>query len=843
MKSLSYYYHHTSSPISLLNRVRFQIFFLFFSIFLFTSVHAKKVLLGTGSGSVTQTSMTGLNAGDTLAITPGTYSGGGTFSNLHDITIINNGGVVTFTGTVIWGGNTMHNIKWTGVGYAGGFYGFVFNASTGIYGQATHTDSTRFDHLDFENASQAAFDFGDSNYGVTFNGNSSTYKMHCMTFSDIKVFNSSLFIITGYNSPTNTKNNLCDSIDMHNIIIQDLQGAGQQVRGNMTHFEMSYWNITYSGHNTNIGDQGILYLTGNGSIHHNYMHGGRGYLARINGYSMKPFQDSVLFYNNIILSTTYYGGLDIRCDSTSNGISWNTATFLNPIKNVYVLNNTIGNKGNELFFVVPVVLQYQMHNNNILFCKNNLSFAADPNISGLPDAGILVNYNGGNGTVDSSNNRYYSATDILSYLQDTLLTCRPKSTSALNGAGVSHNFIITDFYDKIRPTPPSIGAVEYAGISSIVLANAGPNQSVTLPHDSVSLSGVASTAINSTISSYQWTQTSGPSVAIFGTPNLVNTMALTLKVGVYIFSLKVKNNNNDSSSSSVTITVNPQNFPPIVSAGTNQTITLPTNAVTLTGTATDATGTIASYLWSQVSGPNTATITSKSAISTNVTGLIAGTYVFQLQATDNLGLSGKATVTIIVNPSTPVTNLPPVANTGTDQTITAPVSSVSVDGSLSSDPDGSIATFSWSQISGPSTSSITNPNTAKTTITALVPGIYIFKLTVTDNLGLSASAQITINVNVATSISPTPNGSLESILVFPNPATSIMNLEISNNSIGTITISIIDVRGNLILSEKVNKTTAKLVTPINVSQLPIGTYFLLTNFNNSKGSNSKFLKQ
>ncbi|MEI7627398.1 MAG: T9SS type A sorting domain-containing protein, partial [Bacteroidota bacterium] len=702
-----------------------------------------------------------------------------------------------------------------------------------------HTDSTRFDHLDFENASIAAFDFGDGNFGVTFNGNSSTYKMHCMTFSDIKVFNSSSFIITGYSSPTNTKNNLCDSIDMHNITIQDLQGAGQQVRGNMTHFEMSYWNITYSGHNTNVGDQGILYLSGNGSIHHNYMHGGRGYLARINAYSMKPFQDSVLFYNNIILSTTHYGGLDIRCDSTANGVSWNSATFINPIKNVYVLNNTIGNKGNELSFVVPVVVQYQMQNNNLLFCKNNLSFAADPNVTGLPNAGILVNYNGGSGKVDSSNNKYYSATAILSYLQDTLLTCRPTSTSALNGAGISNNLITTDFYNKIRPTPPSIGAVEYAGISSTVVANAGVNQTVTLPLDSVNLTGAASIAINSTISSYQWTQISGPSIAKFGTPNLVNSIASTLKSGVYVFSIKVKNNYNDSSSSSVTITVNPQNFPPIVSAGSNQTITLPTSTVILTGTATDATGTIASYLWSQVSGPNTATIISKSAISTSVNGLVAGSYVFQLQATDNLGLSGNGSVTITVNPQ----NLPPVANAGTDQIITVPVSSVSVDGSLSIDPDGSIAIFGWSQISGPSTSTITNPNKAKTSISGLVPGIYVFKLTVTDNLGLSASTQITITVNVATAISQIPNENPSQVLIFPNPVISYLNLQVSNNSIGKMTISIVDVNGKILYNESVNKLVSTFVTPINVSTLPNGVYFLLGSFSKFPSINTRFIKQ
>ena len=734
-----------NSPNSDMNRIRFRMFSLFFFVLFFTHVNAKKVVLGSGSGAITQTSMTGLISGDTLAITPGTYSGGGTFSNLHDITIINNGGVVIFTGTVIWGGNTMHNIKWTGVGFTGAFYGFIFNTATGIYGQANHTDSTRFDHLDFENASGAAFDFGDSNYGVTYKGSSATFKMHCMTFSDIKVFNSSFFIITGYNDPAAANNNICDSVDMHNIIIKDLQGPGQQVRGSITHFNIYNWNITYAGTNSQTGDQGIIYVSGNGSIHHNYMHGGRGYLARIVGFSIKPLQDSVLFYNNIILSTTHYGGFDIRCDNAD--VPWKTSNYYNPIQNVYAVNNTVGNKWNQ-GFVVPVVVQYQMQNNNILFCKNNLSFAADPNISNLPDEGILVDFNGATGNkVDTSNNRYFSAAAILSYLQDTLATCRPKATSSLNGGGLPFNFLVTDFYNKIRPVSPSIGAVEYAGISSTVIANAGPNQTITLPLDSASLTGLASTAINSTISTYQWAQISGPTIAKFGTPNSGTTMATTLKAGVYIFGLLVINDNKDSSAASVTITVNPQ-------------------------------------------------------------------------------------------------NLPPVVNAGSDQTITAPVSSVTVDGSLSKDPDGSIASYSWSQVSGPSTGTIANSNLAKTTISLLVPGIYIFRLTVTDNQGLSSFAQISVTVNVATAINPIPVGINESVFfVFPNPARDIMNLQVTNNKIGTMTISVIDVNGKLIRNEKVNKNSSKIIAPINVSSLPIGTYFLLLNYKNSLTDSIKFIKQ
>ncbi|MBS1669156.1 MAG: hypothetical protein JST58_17405, partial [Bacteroidetes bacterium] len=65
------------------------VFFLFFLSSTFSATYANTVIIGTGSGALSKTSMGTLQAGDTLAITAGTYSGGATFANLHDITIIN----------------------------------------------------------------------------------------------------------------------------------------------------------------------------------------------------------------------------------------------------------------------------------------------------------------------------------------------------------------------------------------------------------------------------------------------------------------------------------------------------------------------------------------------------------------------------------------------------------------------------------------------------------------------------------------------------------------------------------------------------------------------------------
>ncbi len=72
------------------------------------------------------------------------------------------------------------------------------------------------------------------------------------------------------------------------------------------------------------------------------------------------------------------------------------------------------------------------------------------------------------------------------------------------------------------------------------------------------------------------------------------------------------------------------------------------DTIHLSGTATDEDGTIVSYLWSQVSGPNSSVIQNPGSSSTVVSGLIAGTYVFQLNATDNNGATGTKSITVTI---------------------------------------------------------------------------------------------------------------------------------------------------------------------------------------------------
>ena len=90
---------------------------------------------------------------------------------------------------------------------------------------------------------------------------------------------------------------------------------------------------------------------------------------------------------------------------------------------------------------------------------------------------------------------------------------------------------------------------------------------------------------------------------------------------------------------------------PNVNAGDAGAITLPIEEFTVsTATATDADGTL-SYLWTQVGvTPAVATITNGTTLTPKFSGLsVAGTYTFNLTATDNLGNQVSDTVAVVVS--------------------------------------------------------------------------------------------------------------------------------------------------------------------------------------------------
>lgn len=90
-------------------------------------------------------------------------------------------------------------------------------------------------------------------------------------------------------------------------------------------------------------------------------------------------------------------------------------------------------------------------------------------------------------------------------------------------------------------------------------------------------------------------------------------------------------------------------------------------------------------------------------------------------------------------------NQPPIANAGADTTITLPQNSIVLSGSQSTDSNGTIASYTWTKVSGNSVS-MSGANTSTVTVNGLTQGSYTFQLTVTDNVGASASDQVVVTV-------------------------------------------------------------------------------------------------
>jgi hypothetical protein len=185
------------------------------------------------------------------------------------------------------------------------------------------------------------------------------------------------------------------------------------------------------------------------------------------------------------------------------------------------------------------------------------------------------------------------------------------------------------------------------------VANAGFNQVIAAPANSVTLNGSSSFDPDGTIQNYSWTQVSGPSTVTMSNSNAVESTVNGLIVGTYVFQLLVTDNNGATNSDQVTIQVNAAvnkiNEAPVAWAGTDTTIYTPAPLFVLNASSSyDPDGNIASYQWQELSGPNEAIASPSIGSQIDVSDLQAGIYQFKVTVTDNQGASATATIKIRV---------------------------------------------------------------------------------------------------------------------------------------------------------------------------------------------------
>jgi serine protease len=210
----------------------------------------------------------------------------------------------------------------------------------------------------------------------------------------------------------------------------------------------------------------------------------------------------------------------------------------------------------------------------------------------------------------------------------------------------------------------------------------GSIPSVVAPGDTVTLSGSAVAGAGRSITSYAWTQQTGPTTVVISNANTANANFTASTTGSYTFMLTATDNGGQTGTASEVIVVSPpvSVSPPVVTMGSIPSVVTPNDTVTLSGSAVAGAGrSITSYAWTQQTGPTTVSISNANTANANFTAPPTGTYSFMLTATDNGGQTGTATTVILVN-SPPVLNAVPVQTVTAGQELNFSVTASDVDG-------------------------------------------------------------------------------------------------------------------------------------------------------------------
>ena len=270
-------------------------------------------------------------------------------------------------------------------------------------------------------------------------------------------------------------------------------------------------------------------------------------------------------------------------------------------------------------------------------------------------------------------------------------------------------------------------------------ANAGPDQSVTA-NNIVQLSGLGSADIDGIIAKYKWIQTRGPAVTLTGNKSPAASFTMPANAQL-VFRLRVEDNAGAVAADSVKITSNPYtNQSPQANAGSDQSVAA-NDIVQLSGLgSTDIDGSIVKYKWIQTRGP-VVTLSGNKSPTTSFTMPANAQLIFRLKVEDNAGAVAADSVKITSNP---YTNQKPLSNAGSNQTV-GQGATVVLDGTGSTDPDGTIVKFRWNQVSGPSMT-LVDSKTAIASFVADTLGDHVFKLKVEDDQGGVKTDKVLIRV-------------------------------------------------------------------------------------------------
>ena len=447
--------------------------------------------------------------------------------------------------------------------------------------------------------------------------------------------------------------------------------------------------------------------------------GGKVKVKATDSHGATQTSNEFLIYHNQFSVTNTDGALDV---DTRVPIA---TTLLPPGKAVYGFNGTITYDTNYLKFVridpaIPGMIVESVNTNGSL------------NVVGASGTGI------NNGTV----------CNLIFRLKNTLALNQQTNVNLLSFVANEGEFFSTLVSGKVK----RVAQVSYRPVA-VAGANIRINEGLL-----VTLDGSASYDNDNNPLKYSWK--SPPGIKL-NDSTLVKPQFTAPQVNVntnYTFTLVVNDGTSNSDPSSVIVTVLQVNKPPVANAGPDRSYP-EGSTVSLDGSSSyDTDGEAISYSWTSLDG--IVLFDAKSMAPTFIATQVSNDtkYRFRLIVFDGVAYSAADTVTI----TSLQVNKMPVAFAGGDQTVNEGAK-VTLDGSLSSDPDGNPITYLWTS---PANAILSSRTVSKPTFTA--PAVYrdstiTISLVVNDGLLNSDVNNVIItikNVDILSQLSQLKKGTL-----------------------------------------------------------------------------------
>ncbi len=371
---------------------------------------------------------------------------------------------------------------------------------------------------------------------------------------------------------------------------------------------------------------------------------------------------------------------------------------------------------------------------------------------------VLVNRKGLESSVDGEGG-YQSETDINHAFSSTPLFVdegnydfRLAKNAVAIDAGMSLDNYQHDILEKNIKTLPDIGAYEYHGDEETVLnppfdlrASAMENVQVKLVWSDVNQH------VQYVIERMTVTDTD---FSIIDTSSVTNYVDVHVQPDIkYFYRVKAVKSSFSSGYSEIAdiklekVTEPADNQPPMASFIADiMNGTFPLTVNFNASGSTDQDGEITGFYWDFGDG------TTNTGQQLTHTFEDAGEFTVTLTVNDDKDSTDTASKVISV---TVPENQLPIADAGSDRTITYPVDNIKLFG-RGSDPDGEIVAYAWEQVSGPKQAVIMNPGDSVVEVSQLTPGEYLFQLTIEDDREGKATDEVRVIVEEEVRVNALP---------------------------------------------------------------------------------------